>query len=212
MTENRGLPIHPTTKLQAIGIGRRGPIWPVMGGAEDGAAGEQSAGGEQEQNNQEQDQNGGAGNAGGKEQKRDPLYAELPDDHPLVKRHEALKAENKLLKPKAKIVDDAEAAKKTDAQKIADLQTKLDAQPAAVAGALREHLVELHGFDEDKAELFLTGDTPELLLRQVNALLEQGGGGSKRRNYVKNEGNPQRKPADSENGAFAKELFSGSDD
>ncbi|WP_131814927.1 hypothetical protein [Mycolicibacterium porcinum] len=28
------LPFHPTTRLQAIGIGRRGPIWPVMGGSQ----------------------------------------------------------------------------------------------------------------------------------------------------------------------------------
>jgi hypothetical protein len=32
------LPIHPYTGLRAIGIGKRGPIWPVMGGAEDGDA------------------------------------------------------------------------------------------------------------------------------------------------------------------------------
>jgi hypothetical protein len=178
-------------------------------------AGDQSndnADGTQEQQNQA-NQNGGDGNGAGSGSKRDPLYAELPDDHPLVKRHEQLKAENKALKPKAKLVDDAEEAKKTDAQKIADLQSKLDAQPAAVAGALREHLVELHGIDKDRAELFLTGDTPELLLRQVTALLEDSGaGGSKRKNYVQKEGNNQRKPAENENGAFAKSLFGGSDD
>lgn len=33
MFEN--LPIHPATGLRAIGIGKRGPIWPVMGAAED---------------------------------------------------------------------------------------------------------------------------------------------------------------------------------
>ncbi|OBA94660.1 hypothetical protein A5668_09165 [Mycolicibacterium fortuitum] len=27
------MPVHPATGLQAIGIGRRGPIWPVMGGS-----------------------------------------------------------------------------------------------------------------------------------------------------------------------------------
>lgn len=211
MIDAHELPLHPTTGLQAIGHGRRGWIWPIMGGSEDHAGGEQSNAGAQDQHDN-QDQNGGAGNAGGKGPKRDPLYAELPDDHPLVKRHEALKTEVKELRPKAKIVDDAAAAKKTDAEKIADLQAKVDAQPKAVAEALREHLVQLHGFDKDKAELFLTGETPELLLRQANALLEEGGGGSKRKNYVKNEGNPQRKPAESENGAFAKSLFSGSDE
>jgi hypothetical protein len=29
------LPVHPLTGLQAIGIGSRGPIWPVLGGAPD---------------------------------------------------------------------------------------------------------------------------------------------------------------------------------
>lgn len=30
------LPVHPSTGLRALGIGRRGPIWPVLGGAPDG--------------------------------------------------------------------------------------------------------------------------------------------------------------------------------
>lgn len=33
------LPIHPFTGMQAIGWTRRGPVWPVMGGAEDGGSG-----------------------------------------------------------------------------------------------------------------------------------------------------------------------------
>lgn len=156
----------------------------------------------------------GAGNAGDQgKPKRDPLYADLPDDHPLVKRHEALKAENKELRPKAKIVDDAEAAKRTDAEKIADLQGKLDAQPKAVAEALRDHLVELHGIEAADAELFLTGDTPELMLRQVKALLEKAAGaGPKRKNYVQKEGNPNGQPAADENATFVGALFGGGDD
>ncbi|QPL15229.1 scaffolding protein [Mycobacterium phage Peeb] len=173
------------------------------------AGGDQSQAGEQDQHDN-QDQ-GAAGGNGGDSGNRE--YEQLPEDHPLVKRLEALKAENKVLKPKAKLVDDAEEAKKSDAQRIADLQTKVDALPKQVAAGLREHLVELHGIDKDDAELFLTGDTPELLLKQVARLLESSGaGGSKRKNYVQKEGNHQRKPADSENGAFAKSLFGGSDD
>lgn len=176
-----------------------GPATPAVG-----TDGEQSADDAAEQ------QNASGGNAGAK---RDPLYADLPDDHPLVKRHEALKVENKTLKPKAKLVDDAEEAKKTDADKIAGLQSQVDALPAQVANGLREHLVELHGFDKDDAELFLTGDTPELLLKQVSRLLEQSGGGAaKRKNIVHKEGQHQRKPAENENGAFAKSLFGGSED
>lgn len=146
-------------------------------------------------NTQDQNQNGGAGNDAGKgKPKRDPLYDNLPDDHPLVKRHEALKQTVAELKPKAKIVDDAEAAKRTDAQKIADLQGKVDALPAEVATALRTHLVELHEIGDDDAELFLTGNTPELMLKQVKGLLEKSGGtGPKRGNHVRREGTPQQR-------------------
>lgn len=190
---NANLPIHPTTGLQALAIGRRGPIWPVMGGAEDGDDGANGAGGDGN-NTQDQNQNGGAGNADGKGKKRDPLYENLPDDHPLVKRHEALKQTVAELKPKAKLVDDAEEAKKTDAQKIADLQGKVDALPTAVASALREHLVELHSIEQDDADLFLTGTTPELMLKQVKGLLEKSGGtGPKRGNHVRREGTPQQR-------------------
>lgn len=206
MNEIHELPIHPRTGLQALGVGRRGPIWPVMGGAEDGAAGESPTDSTQEQSSQEQDQGGGAGNAGESGPKRDPLYADLPDDHPLVKRHEALKAENKVLRPKAKQVDDAEEAKKTDAQKIAELTKSVEGVPAAVAGALRDHLVDLHGIDKDDAELFLTGDTPELLLKQVSRLLDQSGGGSKRRNHVPREGNPHGRPKPDETREFVRSI------
>lgn len=58
------LPVHPYlmhpltgAPLQALGLTRRGPIWPVMGGApDDGAAGGDGAG-----------QQGGAGDAGGQQ-------------------------------------------------------------------------------------------------------------------------------------------------
>lgn len=40
------LPIHPTTGLRALGVTRRGPIWPVLGGSVDGggAGGSDGAG------------------------------------------------------------------------------------------------------------------------------------------------------------------------
>lgn len=201
MDGNIELPFHPTTGLQAIGSGRRGWIWPVMGGAEEGAAGEQSTEGEQEQ-----------GKAGGKSE-----FEQLPVDHPLVKRLETLKAENKDLKPKAKKLTELEEAAKPEAErtanKIASLETEVASVPAKIAAGLREHLVALHEIDKDDAELFLTGDTPELLLKQVTRLLDQSGtGGSKRKNYVSKEGTPQRKPAENENAKFASSLFAGSDD
>lgn len=152
------------------------------------------AGGAGNNTQQDQGQNGGAGNADTKAKKRNPLFEDLPDDHPLVTAYTRIRDENATLKPKAKLVDDAEEAKKTDAQKIADLQGKLDAQPQAVATALREHLVELHEIDANDADLFLTGTTPELVLKQTKALLEKSGGtGPKRGNHVRREGTPQQR-------------------
>lgn len=39
------LPFHPTTGIQAIGMVRRGPIWPIMGASEDHGAGDAGGGG-----------------------------------------------------------------------------------------------------------------------------------------------------------------------
>ena len=181
-------------------------------GGTDGGADGAGAGGGGGAGDGDGTKDAGAGNAGGKDSKRDPAYENLPDDHPLVKRLEAQKQMIAELKPKAKIVDEAAEAKKTDAEKIAGLQAKLDAQPKAVADALRDHLVALHEIPKERAELFLTGDTPELMLRQVTALLEDSGsGGSKRKNYVNKEGNSNGKPSTSENAQFASALFSGGD-
>lgn len=175
-----------------------------------GGDGANGAGAGDGNDQQDQGQNDGAGNADAKGSKKE--YEQLPDDHPLVKRLEAQKQQIAELKPKAKIVDDATNAAKTDAEKITALQAQVDGLPKAVAASLREHLVALHSFDKDDADLFLTGDTPELLLKQANRLLEQGGDGSKKRNYVKNEGGATGKPPESENGKFAKSLFAGSSD
>jgi hypothetical protein len=38
------MPVHPVTGLTAIGIGKRGPIWPVMGGAPDDDEGTDDSG------------------------------------------------------------------------------------------------------------------------------------------------------------------------
>ena len=189
-----------------------GRYLPNPDGGTDGGADGAGAGGGGGAGDGDGTKDAGAGNAGGKDSKRDPAYENLPDDHPLVKRLEAQKQTIAELKPKAKIVDEAAEAKKTDAEKIAGLQAKLDAQPKAVAESLREHLVALHEIPKERAELFLTGDTPELILRQVTALLEDSGtGGSKRKNYVNKEGNSNGKPSTSENAQFASSLFSGGD-
>lgn len=64
---------------------------------------------------------------------------------------------------------------KSEAQKAADRIAQAEAEiaglPAKVADALREHLMELHSFNAEDAELFLTASDPELLLKQAARLL-----------------------------------------
>ncbi|SIH90536.1 Uncharacterised protein [Mycobacteroides abscessus subsp. abscessus] len=175
MSENTTLPVHPITGLQAIGFTRRGPVWPVMG------ASEPPAGGTETEPKSEQDTD------------------KLPDDHPLVKTLAANKIEIKELKAKAARLDEIEEAQKTQAQKDADRITKAEAEaatvPSRVANALKEHLVTLHKIDAEDAELFLTGDNPELLLKQVARFLEQTDKKSKS-NRVPGEGtNGRVKPS-----------------
>ena len=92
----------------------------------------------------------------------------------------------------ARRLAEIEDAQKTEAEKTADRIAKADAEvasvPSKVAAALRDHLVALHEIDPDDAELFLTGNEPDLLLKQVTRLLGQAGK-SKKTNTVPREGN-----------------------
>lgn len=124
-------------------------------------------------------------------------FEQLPDDHPLVKAYEAVKAENKDLKPKAKRLTELEQSQMTEGEKtakrISDLESEVASVPSKVAEGLRSHLVELHKIDKDDAELFLTATEPELLLKQVTRLLDQSG--KRRKNHVPGEGaNPRPQP------------------
>ncbi|QBP33238.1 scaffolding protein [Gordonia phage BrutonGaster] len=56
------LPIHPVTGLRALGIGKRGPIWPVIGGSVDSETGEVTFGDADENaDSQNEDDGNGAG-------------------------------------------------------------------------------------------------------------------------------------------------------
>jgi hypothetical protein len=110
----------------------------------------------------------------------------------------------------AKRLSEIEDAQKTESQKTAERLAKADAEvasiPSKVADALREHLVALHEIDKDDAELFLTGNEPELLLKQVTRLLGQADKRKKNGNHVPREG--ATSPAGENNDAqFARELF-----
>ena len=118
--------------------------------------------------------------------------AKLPDDHPLVKTLAEQKKTIRDLKSRTARLDEIEESQKTEAEKNADRIAKAEAEvaavPSKVADALREHLVALHEIDKDDAELFLTGNEPELLLKQVTRLLGQSEKRKKNGNHVPVEG------------------------
>lgn len=151
-------------------------------------------------------------------------FEQYPADHPLVRALESKKVQTaKLLEKldklkgveaKAKRLDELEEASKSDAEKAADRIAKAEqlAQtvPAQVAESLKAHLVTLHEIDSEDAELFLTANEPELLLKQVQRLLDQTG---KRRknNHVPREGsNPPGEPT-SDMRDFTRGLFGKAD-
>ncbi|WP_166390296.1 hypothetical protein [Nocardioides ochotonae] len=93
-----------------------------------------------------------------------------------------------------------EDAKKSESEKVAEriakAETEVAAIPSKVADGLRAHLVELHGIDTADAELFLTANDPELLLKQVTRLVGQSDKRTKNRIHVPREGNTSRPAAD----------------
>jgi hypothetical protein len=110
----------------------------------------------------------------------------------------------------AKRLAEIEDAQKSEAEKAADRIAKAEAEvatvPAKVAAALREHLISLHGIDKDDAELFLTANEPELLLKQVDRLAARSTEGKRRNNVVPREGNTSQ-PKDDPMREFARDLF-----
>lgn len=196
MSDSNTLPVHPITAMQAIGFGKRGPIWPVLGASEDGAgAGPFNAG------------------AGAATDQQGTATTQLPPEHPLVKAFNSQKAEIKDLRGKADRLDQFENAQKSEAEKAAERIANAEAEvgkiPAKVADGLKAHLIALHKIDSEDAELFLTATDPDLLLKQVDRLIGQSGKRD-RSNRVPNEGTGTNKAnagKDSEMREFARNLF-----
>ena len=138
---------------------------------------------------------------------------QLPADHSLVKTLAAQKATIKELKARAARADELEDAQKTEAEKTADRIKKAEGEaasvPTKVSDALRTHLVALHGIDAEDAELFLTANDPELLLKQVDRLVGQSGKRQKK-NYVPREGNNTSSATGNDDmRSFTRQLFGG---
>lgn len=119
---------------------------------------------------------------GGGESNQEPATQEparLPDDHPLVTAYGRQKAEIEALRTKAARLDEIEQANRTDAEKaaeeLAEARAEVEKIPATVADHLRGHLVRLHKISDEDAGLYLTGDTPDVLLKQVDRYVELAG-------------------------------------
>lgn len=99
----------------------------------------------------------------------------------------------------AKRLAEIEESQKSESEKTADRIAKAEAEiasvPTKVADALREHLVALHEIEQDDAELFLTANEPELLLKQVTRLLGQSDK-QKKTHVVRGEGKTQTSLSD----------------
>ncbi|ASN67445.1 hypothetical protein 7S11_7 [uncultured Caudovirales phage] len=139
-----------------------------------------------------------------------PTELRLPEDHSLVKTLAAQKETIKELKAKAGRLDEIENVQRTDAEKAAERISQAEAEvaavPSKVADALRSHLIALHGIEPERAELFLTATEPELLLKQVTALV--GESDKRKKNHVPREGTSIPAPNDDMRG-FARKLFGG---
>jgi hypothetical protein len=139
-----------------------------------------------------------------------PTPVELPADHPLVKTLAEQKKAIKELKARTARLDEIEDAQKSESERVAERLAKADAEvatvPSKVADALREHLVALHEIDKDDAELFLTANEPDLLLKQVTRLVGQSDK-RKKTNVVPREGKTSSTSGDDEIREFARGLF-----
>lgn len=128
-----------------------------------------------------------------------------------VTRERAKYADHADLKTKAAKFDALEAANLTESEKTANRLAAADAEvatvPAKVADALRTHLVALHEIDADDAELFLTANDPELLLKQVQRLVGRAGESKKRGNYVAREGSTSSSSETGDDREFVRQLF-----
>lgn len=131
----------------------------------------------------------------------------------LAKQKRDLRAEANEWKTKASKFDELAEANKSEIDKAMDRVTKAEAEvasvPSKVADALRAHLVALHEIDADDAELFLTANDPELLLKQVSRLTGRESERKSKNNHVPNEGKNPSSAAGAEV-QVTRALFGGS--
>lgn len=188
------LPVHPVTGLRALGIGKRGPIWPVLGGSGEGSEGGNDGG------------TGGTETGAGEGGTEGGQKSET--DWKAMARH--WEKQSKANAAAATELQQLKDAQKSEAEKAADKLKNAEAEvakiPAKVAEALREHLVKLHKISDEDAELFLTASDPELLVKQINRLVGASDNKGKK-NHVPREGRSSQRPSEDPERAAVRQLF-----
>lgn len=121
------------------------------------------------------------------------------------------------LQAKAAEFDKLADANKSELEKANEkanaAQAEAEKVPAKVADALKTYLVELHKdvIDDEKAGLFLTASTPELLLKQVQALVGTEADRKKNGNRAPREGLTPDNSGSEGDRAFVRQVFGGSE-
>jgi hypothetical protein len=199
MSDHTDLPIHPTTGLRALAVLRRGPVWPVLGGSEGGAAGGGEGAGAGAG-----DGGAGAGGEGGDGQKETETVEFWKGK---AREQERRAKENASAADELSQLKDAQKTQaERDADRVKKAEAEVEAIPSKVAEALKAHLVARHQIAAEDAELFLTATEPELLLKQVDRLLGQSDKG-KRKHQVPGEGANKKSEGKGELREFARNLF-----
>lgn len=173
------LPVHPRTGLTALGVGKRGPIWPVMGGSEDHDAGGDTGG----------DADGGKGddssdgNDTGSTDKGFPPNTRredmTPEQQAAYWKYHARKNEDALkklgnvneLKAAAAELEQIKQARKTEAEKLKERAEKAEKAAAdALAEVLRSKVASRKGIPADMADV-LKGSTEEEMEAHADSIL-----------------------------------------
>lgn len=160
------LPVHPHTGLTALGIGQRGPIWPVLGGAPDDDGG--SAG---DDKGTTDSKTGDAGSADKGFPPNTRWQDMTPEQQTAYWMHQSRKHEDNSkkrgdydeLKAKADKLDQLEASRKTEQQKLAERAEAAEKKAAdAELRMLKREIAEEKGIPLAQADR-LRGDTREAI-------------------------------------------------
>lgn len=196
MSDNT-LPIHPLTGMQAIGFTRKGPIWPVLGGSEDGGH-----------------PNGEGGEGAGSENDSDTKTLTQAEVDKIVGKARA--EERRKVSEKYSDYDDLKKeadGKKTAEQRFAELEQKFAQSEAntlrlRVAGRFGISTTPGEDGGPSDADLFLTGTDEETLTAQAQRLAAREEERKNNQPLVYGEGtNPRPKPSSTQE--FLKTLTGG---